>query len=254
MPEKRIKIPIRGGYFVQTSRTLRFELLGPDGSNVAEMLVNSDGNGGIVLVPPGVALARGVEAEPLTPDFALEVLRRDSLRRLSFGKPEHKIPAALIRRARALELPGLEALVPFPGRLATFYAGRGSWDGTGLWVSADGEFQLEIRGLAGVLRKRLTDHEAQAWLDCNGHEAFTVPHRDKPGTTEPDQWRIATAGHPGAGARSFLALGVGRPPPEQPQPETRRSEKLRESLKRTRSISPPDISPPRKRSKRRRRK
>lgn len=255
MSTGRIKVAVRGGYFVLTPKTARYVLLRPDGTPAAEMLVNANGNGGILLVPPGVKFGPDVIAEPIDAVAAVEVLRRDNLRRLELKLAEHPIPAALIRRARAMELPGLEALVPFPGRLATFYEGRGSWAGTGLWVSADGEFQLEMRGTVGVLRKRLTDAESRAWLEVNGHQAYVVPHRDKPGTVEPDQWRIATKGHPGAGARSWLSLAVGGAEPEKPPPrDTKRSEKLRESLKRTRSIAPPQVSPPRKRSPRRRKR
>lgn len=255
MSTGRIKVPIRGGYFVLTPKTARYVLLRPDGTHAAEMLVNASGNGAVVLVPPGVKFAPGVIAEPFDPVAAVEALRRDNIRRLELGLAEHRIPAALIRRARAMELPGLEALVPFPGRPAKFYEGRGSWVGTGLWASADGEFQLEMRGTVGVLRKRLTDAEARAWLDVNGHQAYTVPHRDKAGTVEPDQWRIATKGHPGAGARSWFSLAVGLPDPEQePPPDTKRSQKLRESLKSTRAIAPPQIPPPRKRSVRRRKR
>lgn len=252
---QRLKIPIRGGYFVLTPKTQRFVITRPDGTPVAELLVNAGGNGAIVLVPPGARLTASTPAEPYTPSAAVELLRRDNAERLSSGRPEHVIPAALIRRAKSLELPGIDALIPFPGKLKTFYAGRGSWDGTGLWVSWDGEFSLEMRAPIGVLRKVLTDREARAWLASNGHTAWTAPHGEKPiPQTEPDQWRIATKGHPGEGARSWWAISWPAVDEADEQKPTARDEKLRESLKRTRSVAPPQISPPRKRSERRRKR
>lgn len=255
MVEKRRKIPIGGGsYFVLTEKTVRYEIDGAGDTPSAELLVNANGNGAVVLVPPGGKLAAGSTAAALEPLDAVELLRRVNLYRLSRGKPEHRIPAALLRRARSMELPGIEALVPFPGKLKTFYRGRGSWVGTGLWATTDGEFSLEMRAAAGYLRKVLTRREAELWLDANGHTGWTAPHG--PGVTSdapPDQWRIATAGDPGAGHRSLWAISWATP--EEPSPPTRASkakdEKLRESLKRTRSVAPPEISPPRKRRPRR---
>lgn len=255
MSGKRQKIPIGGSsFFVLTDKTARYEIDGAGDTPSAELLVNANGNGAVVLVPPGVKLAPGSAGAPLDPIDAVELLRRVNLYRLSRGKPEHRIPAALLRRARAMELPGMEALVPFPGKLKTFYRGRGSWDGTGLWATADGEFSLEMRAAAGFLRKMLTRREAELWLDANGIKAWDTING--PGSTSdapPDAWRIATAGDPGAGHRSLWAISWAAPPEEPPPTRAAqaREAKLRESLKQTRSVAPPEISPPRKRRPRR---
>jgi hypothetical protein len=266
MSGKRQKLPVgAGGYFVLTPSTLRFQIdAATDGRIVAELLVNTNGDGAIVLVPPGVKFAPGIAASKMGPLEAVELLRRVNLYRLANGRPEHRIPAALIRRAKAEQLPGIEALVPFPGRLKTFYEGRGSWEGAGLWVSADGEYSLEMRAPVGVLRKSLTELEAKLWLDANGHKAWDEPHgRGTAPDREPDQWRIATAGHQAEGGRAFWAVswGTGEPLAEDPVADIRakkaaaaKDAKLRDVVKRARSIAPPLISPPRKAPRPRRRK
>jgi hypothetical protein len=265
---KRTKIPIGGGsFFVLTPATLRFPLVRADGVVVAELWVANQGNGAIILAPPGGKLPDGAEAVRYGPLEAVELLRRDNLQRLTLGEPEHTIPAALIRRAKAETVPGIEALVAFPGKLKTFYDGRGSWADTGLWVSADGEFLLEMRSLMGYVRKALSERDADRWLRANGHgpAAQWAPSRKGKPLTKPkapatdggDAWRIATKGHVGAGARSFVAMPWSTPEPaEKPtkKPKATSDDELRESIKRTPAIPTPKVSPPGKPRRPRRRR
>lgn len=253
----RRKIPIgSGSYFVVSGSTLRFPVESLEGKPLAELLVNAAGNGAIVLVPPGFKFPDGVSAVRYGPLEAVDLLRRTNMARLVSNRPELKIPAALIRRAKAETLPGLEALKPFPGKLKTYYEGRGSWADTGLWVSADLEFSLEMRAPVGYVRKTLTPREAELWLEANGHEAWTTPHGDKaPAEGTPDHWRIATRGHVGEGARHFNSIqwGTGEPLPADATAEIKKRKaqagkdaKLRDVVRKAKAVSPPTISPPRK--------
>jgi hypothetical protein len=255
---QRRKIPIgAGSFFVLTQKTARFPIESHNRKLVAELLVNADGNGAIALVPPGCRIPDGTTAVRMSPIEAVEMLRRVNLYRLSAGHEQLDIPAALVRRAKADTAPGIEALVPFPGKLKTFYEGRGSWAGTGLWVSADGEQELEMSAAVGFLRKRLTSKEAELWLRANGHEvACLTIGKPPPEHEHPDQWRVATKGHESAGKRDLWAIswpqayGVDATPTAAPTAEKDRE--LREAIKRARTLPPPSISPPRKPRKPRR--
>jgi hypothetical protein len=264
----RKKLPIGGGsFFVLTPKTLRFPLVRVDGPVVAELLVSNQGNGAIILVPPGGKLPDGIAAVRYGPLEAVEVLRRDNLQRLTLGKPEHVIPAALIRRAKAETVPGIESLVAFPGKLKTFYDGRGSWADTGLWVSADGEFLLEMRSPLGYVRKALSEKDADRWLQTNGHgpAADHAPSRKGKPLTKPkplatdggDSWRIATKGHAGEGARSHIAISWDTPEIGDTPSSKRRAtsdKELREAIKKTPPIPSAKVSPPGKPRRPRRRK
>lgn len=229
-----------------TPQTLRFPIDGRDGELCGELLVNAKGNGAIALVPPGCKLPDGMNGSRLSPIDAVELLRRVNLHRLTTGRAELSIPAALVRRAKAETLPGIEALVPFPGKLKKFFEGRGTWADTGLWVSADGLFELEMSAAVGFLRKRLTQREAELWLRANGHELAwsVIGEPRKQSEQPPDQWRIATRGHQGEGKRSLWAIGWD--PAKSPKRIDPKDRKLREAIKRARTIAPPTISPPRK--------
>lgn len=246
----RRKIPTgAGSHFVLTPKTARFPVEAHDGQLVAELLVNADGNGALALVPPGCRIPDGTTAAPMSPLEAVELLRRCNLYRLSAGRPQIDIPSAIIRRAKADTAPGIEALVPFPGKLKRFYEGRGSWADTGLWMSADGEYELEMSAVVGFLRKRLTSKEAELWLRANGHDAaWSTIGKPKAGHEEPDQWRIATRGHEAAGSRAWWSVAWGAPTRDKPQPAkpAARDRELRDAIKRARPIPPPSISPPRK--------
>lgn len=246
----RRKIPVgAGSFFVLTPKTLRFPIDGRGGELAGELLVNANGNGAIALVPPGCKLPDGVNASRLSPIDAVELLRRVNLHRLTTGLPELAIPAALVRRAKAETLPGIEALVPFPGKLKKFFEGRGTWADTGLWVSADGLFELEMSAAVGFLRKRLTQREAELWLRANGHPPAWDVMGDPLKQTEqqPDQWRIATRGHQAEGKRSLWAFGWDpKTSPKQIAAQDAKDRQLREAIKRARTIAPPAISPPRK--------
>lgn len=254
----RRKIPTgAGSHFVVTARTLRFPVERASGGLVAELWVNAGGDGAIALVPPGGVIPEGCIARQLSPIDAVELLRRGNMRRLAAGQPEHKIPPALIRRAKAETLPGIEALVPFPGRIKTFYEGRGSWTDTGLWVSADGEFQLEMRYGGGYLRKQLTQREAELWLRANGHDNawLSFGHGKLRGKDiESEPWRIATRGDEHAGqdleAWAFSWRPDLRESPTSSPPrrggKAPKDRELRAAIGRARSIPQPTISPPKK--------
>jgi len=261
----RRKIPTgSGSYFVVSENTRRFPIEAPGGRLVAELLVNTAGNGAIVLVPPRCKLPDGVDAVRTTPTDAVELLRRGNLQRLADGRAELAIPAALIRRAKAETLPGIEALVPFPGKAKQFFDGRGSWADTGLWLSADGEWSLEMRAAVGWLRKVLSQAEAEQWLRANSHE---IPTRTSKPTGEPaDAWRVATAGHPAAGSRAWQSVswGTGEPLGADAKAEiqARRiaaisavaAASLRAQIRKTKALSPPAISAPGKPRRPRRRR
>lgn len=248
----RRKIPTgAGSYFTLTPRTLRFPVEGFDGQLVAEMLVSAGGNGAIVLVPPGCKIPSGVNASRLGVLEAVELLRRTNLHRISTNRPQLEIPTAMVRRAKAETMPGIEALVAFPGELKTFYEGRGSWADTGLWVSARGEYELEMSAAVGFLRKRLTQREAALWLQANGHELAwdTIGNPPKQKADEPDQWRIATRGHESEGKRSWWSISwdqAGHEQKPKPAATAAKERELREVIKRARPLTPPAISPPRK--------
>lgn len=232
-----------------TPKTIRLPVEAHDGRLAGELLVNAQGNGALALVPPGCKIPDGVTAARMSPLEAVEMLRRVNLYRLSAGRPQLDIPAALVRRAKADTAPGIEALVPFPGKLKTFYEGRGSWADTGLWVSAEGECELEMSAAVGYLRKRLTQREAELWLQANGHEkAWHTIGRGSTPDAEPDQWRIATRGHVSEGKRAFWALSWDPPPPatKETAKAAAKDRELREAIKRARTTPPPSISPPRK--------
>jgi hypothetical protein len=257
MPTRR-KIPTgAGSYFLLTPKTLRLPIEGADGVLAAELLINAGGDGAIAIVPPGCKIPTGTTAARMGVLEAVELLRRQNLYRLSTNRPELEIPTALVRRAKAETVPGIEALVAFPGKLKSFYEGRGSWADTGLWVSADGEYELEMSAAVGFLRKRLTRREAELWLQANGHEAaWKTFGSGGPATQEePDQWRIATRGHEGEGKRHFYAISW-RPLEQLDSPTTpptsAKDRELRAAIKRARPLAPPSISPPRKQRRPRR--
>ena len=266
---KRQKIPVgAGSYFVLTPETVRLEIDATRGAPrvVAEMLINTNGNGAIVIVPPGAKVSPGVEAVKLSPLEAVELLRRVNVYRLAIGRETHAIPAAMIRRAKAETLPGMAAIAdPFPGVAKTFFAGKGSWDGVGLWASADGRFSLEMRAPVGVLRKSLTPAEAELWLVSNGYEKqpSTTSGESKP--PDADGWRVAPAsGSNGAPAhqlpQSWWAISWGSAggsqeavePARVAKAEAAREARLRDVVKRAKSLPPPVVSPPRKAPRRRR--
>lgn len=251
----RRKIPVgAGSYFVISPRTLRFPIERAPGDVMAELWCNAGGDGALALVPPGGVIPPGGTARRISPIDAVELLRRANMARLAAGQPEHKIPAALLRRAKAETLPGYESLVAFPGQLKTFYEGRGSWADTGLWVSGRGEFQLEMRSSVGYLRKSLTKREAELWLRANGHELAWEEIGQKKHATpdEPsDPWRIATRGASSAGEPLWWSFSwrtdLLAPAEQQPKPpKPPREQELRAAVRRARSIAPPAISPPRK--------
>lgn len=257
---KRQKIPIgAGAFFVLLPSTLRFVLDGPRGEPVADLLVNATGYGGIVTVPPGYVPVSGQNVPTkISPAQAVELLRRCNLHRLTGGRPPHVIPPALIKRAKAETLPGLEALVPFPGQHKQYFAGVGTWAGTGLWVSARGECALEMQATSGYIRKMLTLADAGAWLEANEHEPpwHYIPGRDSAPEIPPpaDTWQIVTKGDKRAGS-----------PADAPRIETRGvvvtketaaakarelkakaagEQQLRHRVAAAPTIAPPPISPP----------
>lgn len=254
----RRKIPTgAGSYFLLTPKTLRFPIEGADGVLAAELLINAGGDGAIAMVPPGCKIPTGTTAARVGVLEAVELLRRQNLYRLSTNRPELEIPTALVRRAKAETVPGIEALVAFPGKLKSFYEGRGSWADTGLWVSLDGEYELEMSAAVGFLRKRLTRREAELWLQANGHKLpwETFGDGGPPTPEDPDQWRIATRGHQGEGKRHFHAISWNAPQPVEPKrpaTPTAKDQELRAAIKRARPLSPPSISPPRKQRRPRR--
>jgi hypothetical protein len=250
----RRKIPTgAGSHFTLTATTIRFPIDAPafgmrphirgsrGGGDAFELLVAAGGYGQIVLVPPGCVLTRQDVAQRLSPVAAVEMLRRTNVYRLSTGRPTLEIPAALVKRAKAEVAPGIEALVAFPGQLKTYYAGRGAWVGVGLWVSANGEHELEMPGGDGWLRKSLSPHDGRLWLEANGHgEAETyfagaVPSRDGGG-----EWRSVT---------KQTAAGEARAAREQKRVE----QKLRAAVAAAPPRPAPTISPPRRRKAARRR-
>lgn len=260
MPRKRTdptrrKIPTgAGSHFVLTANTVRFPIDAPAfgmhphirgaraGDDAFEMLVAARGYGQIVLVPPGCMLTRHEPlAQRISPVAAVEMLRRTNVYRLSTGRPALEIPAALVKRAKAEVAPGIEALVAFPGQLKSYYAGRGAWAGVGLWVSANGEYELEMPGGDGWIRKSLSPHDGQLWLEANGHGAAesyfvgAVPSRDGGG-----EWRSVT---------KQTAAGEARAAREQKRVE----QKLRAAVAAAPPRPAPTISPPRRRKAARRR-
>jgi hypothetical protein len=200
----RTKIAIgNGSFFVLTKTTLRIPLTSFRGEVVSEMLLAAGGAGTIIMVPPGMQLRPGVTPWRLSPIEALELLRRTNVHNLTLGGPQIDIPSILVRRAKADMKPGIEALVAFPGEQRKFFEGRGSWAGCGLWVSAGGEYLVEIPGIHGFLRNVLGKKDAEAWLVLNGHdiqEARDFIDKTNAGDESvPYVWRIATKGHEGAG-------------------------------------------------------
>lgn len=268
---RRQKIPVgAGSYFVLTPETIRLAIDATRGAPrvVAEMLVNTNGNGAIVLVPPGVKVAPGIEAVKLSPLEAVEILRRVNVYRLSVGRETHAIPAAMIRRAKAETLPGMAAIAdPFSGVAKTFFAGKGSWDGVGLWASADGRFSLEMRAPVGVLRKSLTVAEAELWLVSNGYEKQTSTTSGESRPPDADGWRVAPASSSNSESVQSLphawwsiSWSTTQSPEKPVEParvakakaEAAREARLRDVVKRAKSLPPPVVSPPRKPPRRRR--
>lgn len=243
----RRKIPTgAGSHFVLTGNTLRFPIDAPaldtmPGIAAGELLVAARGYGQIVLVPPGCLLPAGYQAQRISPVAAVEMLRRTNVHRLATGRPALEIPAALVKRAKAETAPGIEALVPFPGQLKRYYPGRGAWVGVGLWVSLSGEYELEMPGGDGWIRKSLSPHDGQLWLEANGHgqaeryHGGAVPSRDGGG-----EWRSVTRQTAAETAR-----------------ETREQKRLEQKLRAAVAAAPPrsapTISPPRQRKAARRR-
>lgn len=244
------RIPIgHGSFFTLSPKTLRFQLIASADMPASELWVNAGGDGAIVIVAPvGVMPPRIIKR--IGPLDALELLQRSNMTRLAAGVPVLKIPAPIIRRAKAETLPGIEALVAFPGKLKRYFEGRGSWDGTGLWVSVDLLCELELSSAMGFLRKRLTLKEAELWLRANDHELpwDTIGKGGKPRAEASDVWRIATRGSPAAGEDVATAWSERQSvekilPPPKP---TKHEQELRAAIKRARPLSPPAISPPRK--------
>jgi hypothetical protein len=254
----RQKIPIgAGAFFVLMPSTLRFELDGPDGKPVADLCVNASGYGAIVTVPPGADITGGPPTSKVGPVAAVELLRRCNLYRLSSGRTPHVIPPALIKRAKSETLPGLEALVPFPGEQKEYFAGSGTWADTGLWVSARGDCALEMLSTSGYIRKTLTLEDAEAWLRANGHGppwrtiAGGVRHAEP---AAPDTWEIVTRGDRRASSPAAApdisthgvrvtkdnAAALARQVKEQAAGER----KLRQRVSDAPTITPPPISAP----------
>lgn len=250
----RRKIPTgAGSHFTLTATTLRFPIDAPafgmrakmrgsrPDSDAFEILIAAKGYGQIVLVPPGCVFKRGEEAQRLSPIAAVEMLRRCNVYRLSTGRPALEIPAALVKRAKAETAPGIEAFVPFPGQLRSYYAGRGAWSGVGLWVSANGEYELEMPGGDGWIRKSLSPHDGRLWLEANGHgQAETylggaVPSREGGG-----EWRSVTKQTAAAEARAA-------------RDQQRVERQLRAAVAQAPPRPAPTISPPRRRKAARRR-
>jgi len=214
---KRRKIPVGAGtFFVLTGTTRRLPLEGADGSPVADLLLNAAGYGALVTVPPGLPLEAldGDAVTKIGPVEAVELLRRVNLYRLGSGRPELAIPPALVKRAKAETMPGIEALVPFPGQVKQYFEGRGGWQGTGLWVSWRGECALEMLGASGYLRKMLSLLDAEKWLEANGH---AVPWHEiggpgpPAGGRLPDTWEIVTRGDKRAGREAPVPELLTRP-------------------------------------------
>jgi hypothetical protein len=253
------KIPIGPGtYFVLSASTLRIPLEGPDGRAVADLLVNAQGHGGVVAVPPGcdVQVAGSEAVTKLGPLEAVELLRRVNVFRLSRGAAAIDIPPPLLKRAKSEQLPGLEALVPFPGVMKEFFAGQGTWSGTGLWLSARGEAALEMAAGGGVLRKLLTLDEAGAWLESNGYQvpwSHVAGGKQSPSPPAPqDVWEIVTRGvtsrtspvppileHGVAVDRHNAAEQVAAV-----RAKSRAEHELRSAVAKAPRLVPPPISPP----------
>jgi hypothetical protein len=244
---------------VLTESTLRLPLEGADGVPVADLLMNAGGYGALVTVPPGLPIADidGDSVTKIGPVEAVELLRRVNLYRLGSGRPELRIPPALVKRAKAETMPGIEALVPFPGQVKKYFAGRGAWHGTGLWVSWRAEFALEMLGASGYIRKTLTLTAAEKWLEANGHAVpWFEPHGPGPPDERviPDTWEIVTRGDKRAGREApvpeLLARGVAvdrHNAAEQAKAvraRTQQERELREAVARAPTISPPPISAP----------
>jgi hypothetical protein len=260
MPKRsRQKIPIgAGAYFVLMPSTLRFALDGPDGEPVADLLVNASGYGAIVTVPPGAEITGGPPTSKVGPMAAVELLRRCNLYRLSSGRAQHAIPPALIKRAKSETLPGLAALVPFPGYHKQYFPGVGPWVDTGLWVSSRGECALEMQSTSGFIRKALTLADAAVWLTANGHATpwgtipGGVPAREPPPPA--DVWEIVTSGDKRAGSTAappdIAAAGVpvtrenAATIARQLKAKTAGERDLRQRVASAPTIAPPPISPP----------
>ena len=255
---QRQKIPIGAGtFFTLTPSTLRFELDGPDGKPVADLCVNASGYGAIVTVPPGADITGGPPTAKVGPVEAVELLRRCNLYRLSSGRPQHKIPPALIKRAKSETLPGLEALVPFPGQPKEYFAGRGTWADTGLWVSFRGDCALEMHSTSGYIRKSLTLSDAEVWLRDNGHQPPWFKLDGGAEHVEPpvaDVWEIVTRGDRRAGSTaeppdvSRGGVRVGKADAAEKARELKArvagERQLRQRVAKSPTIPPPPISPP----------
>jgi hypothetical protein len=243
----RRKIPTgAGSHFVLSSSTITYPIDAPATGSLGaggayDMLVNARGYGQIVLVPPGCLLPRGHQAQRISPAQAVEMLRRTNVLRLSTGRPSLEIPGALVKRAKAETAPGIEALVAFPGELKSYYAGRGSWSGVGLWVSAGGECELEMPGGDGWIRKSLSQHDGDLWLQANGHGTAGIylgkatPSREGGG-----EWRTVTKHNAAATAREV-------------REQARVEKKLRAAVAKAAPRQTPAISPPKRRKATRRR-
>jgi hypothetical protein len=129
----------------------------------------------------------------------------------------------------------MEALVAFPGLLKSFYAGRGSWADTGLWVSARGEYELEMRSTAGYLRKRLSQHDGEQWLEANGHPpAMSYLHGATPSRKDGERtWSVVT---------KTDAVETARKTAER----VKREQRIRSAIAKAPTAPPPTIRPPRK--------
>lgn len=257
----RQKIPIGGGsFFVLTKTTLRIPLTSFRGEVVSEMLLAAAGAGTIILVPPGAKLRPGVTPCRLSPIEALELLRRTQLHNLTLGGPQIEIPSILVRRAKADTKPGIEALVAFPGEPRKFFEGRGSWEGCGLWVSGGGEYLLEIPGVHGYLRNVLGKKDAESWLTLNGHELRDVREfvrQEKDVAAIMHVWKIATKGHEGAGSGHHWVIKwdeTGDGTKSESRLSEEQAEQLKKRIAKLPPLSAPQVSPPGKprRPKRRR--
>lgn len=257
----RQKIPIGAGtYFVLVPSTLCFELTDSAGEHVADLLVNASGYGAIVTVPPGYVPVVGQNVPTkISPVQAVELLRRCNLYRLSAGLPQHVIPPALIKRAKSDTMPGIEALVPFPGQHKQYFAGVGTWADTGLWVSARGECALEMQSTSGYIRKMLSLEDAAVWLRTNGHEPPWGYVPGSPATTAPpppppDTWEIVTRGDRRAGSTADAPIietrGVvvtketAAAKARELKAKAAGERELRHRVSKAPTISPPPISPP----------
>lgn len=247
-----------GGYFLLTPTTKRFTLDGPDGTPLVDLCVNASGYGAIVSVPAGAEITSGPPTLKVGPVEAVELLRRCNLYRLSSGRPPYVIPPALIKRAKSETLPGLEALVAFPGVAKNYFPGSGTWSGTGLWVSWRGECALEMLSTSGFIRKQLTIEDAEAWLRANGHP---LPWSTVMGGVKvdappapPDTWQIVTRGDKRAGspapAPDVSTHGVrvtkedAAAKARELKEQTVGERKLRQRVSDAPTITPPPISAP----------